>query len=363
MKLEKALKEFKRGNYSLILNSLESQIFIYQENHKFFYIMGMSSLFLNDIGGAYAYLTKAHRLDNENLYIRLALAAVLLKKGQVDKSIKIYLAILEKNPKNKYVKNALSLIKNFEFPDLDSQKLEVKTILSLIPEKKQRKPVSKVTVTFSTLTLILICVTMGGVLGAYKYNKDLRISDRGVPFRSENIENFINFDETSKFTMSEEQIKYHYNLCLRYFDKRHDNLARIEFNRLLHSNASEDIKNRVKTMDSMITVPDFNTFKDNHDYSVVINPSDKYAPYVYDRIFVTWKGRISDIEVFKEKIKFNFLIGYHDKKIVEGIVAAETAFAQEIDNRFGYEILGQIIVNQDASLFLRVISLRKIPEN
>lgn len=362
MKLKKAQKKFKKGNYTFVINSLESQIFIYRDNSSYFYILGMSSLFLNDIGGAYTYLSSAYKLNNTNIYIKLAYAAVLLKKGNIENSLKTYLEVLANNPKDKYAKKGLALIKGFEKPEANAIDLNIKTLYSLIPEKKRKPTTSKITMFFSVTTFILLSIAIGASLGGYKHKQNMKITDRGLPFDASTISSFISFKEITKFNFTEEQIKYHYNLALRYFDKRRDNLARVEFNRLRLSNASEEIKNRIKTMDSMLESPDFSNFKDNHEYSVIKNNFNNDSPLLYDRIFVSWKGRISDLEIQSDRINFNFLVGYHDKKIVEAIVPAEAAFAQTIDNRIAYEILAQVIITEDEKVFLKVKAFKRLDE-
>ena len=97
-------------------------------------------------------------------------------------------------------------------------------------------------------------------------------------------------------------------------------------------------------------------------------------PQLYQNCYVKWQGRISDIVVKSNEITFNFLVGYQDKKVVDGIVACSMEFEAILNQEYPYEILAQIEIddsykkefdkfNQDkikAPYKLRIVTIRRI---
>jgi tetratricopeptide (TPR) repeat protein len=359
--LEKALKEFKRGRYSVVINTLEPQVLIYNENYKFFYILGMSSFFTGDWGGAYAYLKKADRLNSNNLFIKLAFAAVALKRGLIKKSLDTYLQILETEPGNRYALKGLNKIKSMENPEVESAGLKESDIYKLVPEKKRKKTASRVNTVFGVVTALLICVLAGSALGYYRFKENSdSLTQRAVPFSGDKIKVFSDFSADSEKVFSDDEIRKYYNLSVRYFSQQKDNLARIEFNRLLHANISEEVRNRIKSMISLIPEPDFSVEITNIDYDLIFDKKEPLTPYLYDKIYVKWKGRIANVDVDDDEIRFKFLVGYHDKKIIKGTVGASIAFSENLDVNFSYELLARIDVVSDKEIKLKVLALHKL---
>jgi hypothetical protein len=104
-----------------------------------------------------------------------------------------------------------------------------------------------------------------------------------------------------------------------FFQSYRDNAALIELNRLLGSNASPSIKEKAKTLKGFVSAPDFRTVKDVPSYAELSRD-----PALYEGCSVLWKGRAANIESDASgAVSFDFLVGYADKKNLEGIVPVD----------------------------------------
>ena len=97
-------------------------------------------------------------------------------------------------------------------------------------------------------------------------------------------------------------------------------------------------------------------------------------PQLYQNCYIKWQGRISDLVVTTKEISFNFLVGYQDKKMVEGIVPCRMEFEAILNEDYAYEILACVEIdnsykkefekyNQDrikAPFKLRIVTIRRI---
>jgi len=117
----------------------------------------------------------------------------------------------------------------------------------------------------------------------------------------------------------------------------HDEAALIEINRILLSNAAPSIKSKADTLKGFVRKPDFTTVKDKYEYSIVAR-----EPRLFEGVAVIWKGAATNITDEDNGPTFDFLVGYHDKKRLEGIVTVKISFPMKIPSGIPIEILGRI---------------------
>jgi hypothetical protein len=137
------------------------------------------------------------------------------------------------------------------------------------------------------------------------------------------------------------------------FNDYHDNLAMREANRILASNASALVKERVRHISTYFSQPTFQTFSDNYTYAEVVA-----EPWLYDGCYVRWSGRTTNVAEGGSRTTFQLLVGYENETVLEGIIDAETDVS--FDFRANpIEVIGRLSYT-DGQLLLTVTSIRRI---
>ena len=72
-----------------------------------------------------------------------------------------------------------------------------------------------------------------------------------------------------------------------------------------------------------------------------------------------WKGKVTNLRITEEKISFQFMVGYHYEKELQGIVPVELDFGANIKNGNALELLGQVVAKENY-IILKCISWRRI---
>ena len=134
----------------------------------------------------------------------------------------------------------------------------------------------------------------------------------------------------------------------------HDNLAVLEANRLLLSNASLPVKERARVLKAFAVRPSFTTIRDSFPLASVAK-----EPMMYDGCAVSWKGKLANLSVGEKSITFDFLVGYEKERELEGIVPVSFDFPIQLENGIPLEVLG-IIASADGRIALRGISLHRL---
>lgn len=162
-----------------------------------------------------------------------------------------------------------------------------------------------------------------------------------------------------RYTMSEEELKNSAEGVLDLLNQYRDNLARREMNRLLNSNAPEDLKEKIRFLDGYIQEPGFATLKDNFAYREVIAD-----PPLYQDCHVIWRGRAANIVVESDAVLFDLLVGYEDETVLEGIVPVRCAFAVDLQENRKVEVLGRVVLadTPGAQVSLEAVSLHQLME-
>jgi hypothetical protein len=135
-----------------------------------------------------------------------------------------------------------------------------------------------------------------------------------------------------------------------------DNLAVVDINRILLSNAAPAVKERARMLKGFVTPATFDTVKDAYAYAAVTK-----QPALYDGASVVWKGKVANLKVAKDSIGFDLLVGYDQEKQLEGIVPVTVPFAADLANGSAVEVLGQVVMQGTAPTLLG-ISLHRLAQ-
>jgi hypothetical protein len=156
-----------------------------------------------------------------------------------------------------------------------------------------------------------------------------------------------------RYVLSDEEIKALVDRVGELFNEFRDNLARRDANRLLLSNASPLIKERIRLVSSYFREPTFVDFRDNFDYDEVAR-----EPWLYDGCYVRWSGQTSNIDVSADAIRFTLLVGYEDERVLQGTVPVVVPFSADVQPG-PIELIGRVEYETD-TFELVATSIRRL---
>lgn len=334
-----------------VITLLEQHEDDYRDSIDFYYYLGTACLYQDDRAGANSYFDAARRLTVSDPRIILAQAALFLRRGETDRAINYYLDVLDIEPKNKTALKALSVIE---------QKSKSSELLhEFISSGGARKFYPSLGLhPFLKFLLVLVCVMVvgyGGFLTARFYKianpsqprADLSAFALSVDQRNNALQEDLS-GEAYHYIWNIRQVNEIYDAACSLFLQHRDNAAQIEFNRILHSNASTAIKQNARMLMDYLQEPTFDSFTDNIPYLQVIT-----EPHLYVDCWVVWKGRITNAQSSEEGFSCDLLVGYENLQRVEGIVPLVFEHAMDIDATLPLQVLGRIGVREDGKLFVQ----------
>ncbi len=331
-----AEKLFLCGKYSKVLRMLEPQVFQFRDSYRFYLLLGYSCLHTGDFGGAYSYLRRAEQLSHGDIPANLGIALIHSKRGETESAIRIWLDIIERKSSSKEAHRGLRLIRESrDFAEI-SLRLEDGKLDRYLFYPKKKKPVSR----FLIFIVLLGAALTGALLYFSPWNQEnssfLRPEIAGLDFfeKSSSSENTV-----GSYNFTDSELKELTEKILNLMDIYRDNLARVEINRLLLSNASPHIKEKARYLIGFIKEPDFSNIQDNFSYQQVAG-----EPQLYAGCYVIWTGKAANISVQKDQINFDLLVGYDSGKVLEAVVPVLLDFPVELSEGKPLEILGKVVV-------------------
>ncbi len=360
--LRRAYKLFVSRKFTEVIRLLEPQVFRYRENFSFYYLLGISCLYIGDFGGALSYLQRADQLKHNNNNVLYGLAVVYLKRNDFEKALKLWLKILDKNPNDRIARSGIDLARKI-IADREKYNPEnIKNLKRLYPQLPVRR--GRI-IFFSIMGLIII----SGLVLSFETDLfgNLGRFIAGYGRGGLNERNFVNDITLEKGTsfidynasigekkLTKREIEDIFSKAKKYLLKYRDNLAIVEINRLLQSNASAYVKEKAKLLKTFVNKPDFTTLKDSFDYSVVaMNPS------LYVDCYVSWRGKIANVKEGDKTISFDLLVGYESEKELKGVVPVKLDFPANIENGDSLEVLGKIVLSGKI-IMLEGVSIHKL---
>lgn len=355
--LAKAGRLYRRRRFSQVITFLEPQVFLYRESYRYYYLLGMSCLYTGDYAGAFSYLQRALDIE-ERPNAMLGLGAVLLRRRQTDQALRNYLDLIDIDNGNRRAKRALQWLRNVEHPDEPAEWFEDRRIRRILPPIGPYLPAPT-----GVIIGIVLLVLLGFLLTRVEIPRGL-FSRSGDREGSELVEvdsrrnNLVEDTAGShRFDLTSREVQQLFSQVGDYFNAGRDNMVRRELNRITLSNAAPDIKARAEMLRDYLKVPDFSNFQDDFSYSEVDRD-----PVLHEHVFVRWRGRIANIDVGTERIRFDLLVGYHTGQIVEGIVPVELDFAVLLDDTNAIEVIGRIELDSAGAVLVRGTSIRMLSQ-
>lgn len=315
---------------------------MYRENARFSFLLGCAYLYRGDTGGAYSCFRRAQSLDFRNADAAFALAAVLIRRGETDKAVQLYIDILERSPGHRRAARALEYLrKGADASGTDQPDARARRLLYPVPPVSA-KPFALAVSAVSFMVFLYLAVPVASrVLSAAKRERpgvsDILLSEdeRASPVGSAG---------EFEIVLTEKEALAAFEKAKSLFGEYRDEAALVEINRLLLSNATRQVKAKAEALALYVREPTFLSMPDAFSYEEV-----KANRRLFEGVAVLWKGMPANVVQGTSSASFDFLVGYHDMKKLEGIVPVRVAFPIKIDAERPLEVLGRIRSGDAAS--------------
>lgn len=378
--LEQAKKQFAKGNYQQVIQLLQPHVTQYvtsgdakdslyntsfNKSFPFYLYLGLACLHAGDIGGAVDYLTCARRIKMTDPDLLCAQAVLFLRRGDTARAIDYYLEAIEYNPNHVLARDGLEFIKVHNTPEAIGEAVESGEIKKFYPRPGGQ--------TYRKKQLLILAGAGGAVLAAavavvvlVKLPINFNFRTRGtradlsaLTLLSDEKARPIDTSGTYRYSLSEKEVLNAYQNAQKYFQNSQDNLAQIEVNRILSSNAAYSIKQKARLLMGYFAVPGFDTVRDIPAYSDVRADNALYLD-----CWTIWSGIATNIQTDGENTSFDLLVGYGDRIQLEGIVPIFCNFSVRIDSERPIEVLGKI-QQRGGVLFLKAAGIHQsqVPVN
>ena len=352
--LGEARKLFRARKFPDVIRILEPEVFRYRESFDYFSLLGFSCLHTGDLGGAFSYLSRARQLSRDSVSALLGLAAIHFRRHETEEAIKRWLEVLELEPGNKVARRGMDLLRRGLSPEKLQEYIDAGKVRALYPPLPARGRAGLIAI----ILLGALALGAAGYVGVRYFPQ--RTAERpgvsGVDIPSD-IPRLTDTGSDFTYMMTENDVRTAFRKAKGFLLAYRDNMATVEINRILLSNAAAPVKERARMLKGFVTQPDFLTLKDSFPYRTVAG-----EPSLYDGCSVSWRGKIANLKVGKSAITFDLLVGYDKEKELEGIVPVTLGFAADLANGGGIEVLGQIAYAA-GKLGLNAISIHKLAGN
>jgi len=357
--LKSARRLYRKKKFPAVIRLLEGQIFRFRENLDFFSLLGNACLYSSDLGGAFSYLKRAEQLDPRHVPSLLGLAAIAARRRETETAVRIWLRVLELDPHQRKARRGLELMRRVAAVKSGDLRLDARDLKHLYPSTGARPGfilVPAVAVLIIALTGFLLQLLPGLSLPMlHRQDRQQRPGIAEITFSSQHP-TLVTERADALLTLSEEEIAEIFELAKSYLLKYRDNLAILEVNRIILSNASAYAREKASLLKTFAEIPDFVTLKDNFSWQEV-----KELPPLYEDCFVIWSGKLANLAVGDDSIGFDLLVGYEHERELLGIVPVRLSFGADLENGIAVEVLGKIRLTEEGFM-LDGVSIHRLLE-
>jgi len=346
-----ARRLYRARKFPEVIRILEPEVFRYRESFEYFTLLGFSCLHTGDVGGAQSYIGRARQLKKDDVSVMLGLAAIHLRRGENESAVKCWLEVLEEQHANPTARRGLELLRKGLTPEKLQESIDSGRFRQLLPPLQPRL----------SLTLMLVFVLGAlalaglGYLG-YRVSRPSEGERPGVSAIEipPDLPRLVEAVSGSRYQLTEREVKQVFSRAKSDLFAYRDNLAAVEVNRILLSNATVAVKERAQLLKDFVEEPSFTTLRDSFPYKTVAA-----EPALYDGCSVSWKGKIANLLIGKESIDFDLLVGYEQEKELAGTVHVTLGFNAQLENGDPLELLARILI-REGRIALKGISLHRL---
>jgi len=352
--LEQAKRQFAKGNYQQVISLLEPYVTQYiassdtkdplynasfNKSFPFYLYLGLACLHAGDIGGAVDYLTCARRIKMTDPDLLCGQAVLFLRRGDTARAIDYYLEAIEYTPNHELARSGLEFIRTHNTPETVGEAVRSGEIKKFYPRPGVRTYVKKRLVFFTGIAAVVLAVLVAALVfvkfPVRARNKRADLSS--LTLLSDEKARPIDTSGAYRYNLSEKEVLSAYQNAQKYFQNARDNLAQIEVNRILSSNAAHSIKQKARLLMDYFAIPGFDTVRDIPAYSDVRADIPLYLD-----CWTIWSGIATNTQTDGENTSFDLLVGYGDRIQLEGVVPVFCNFSVRIDSERPIEVLGKI---------------------
>jgi tetratricopeptide (TPR) repeat protein len=354
--LSKAARLARSRNYTEAIRILDSEDNRYADSYNYFYLYAVICLYSGDLGNALAHFRHAYEIKNmKDPLSMLGLAALYLNRKDTVHAVDYYLDVEELDPGNKIAQKGLAIIRKYSEHDSISAWLADGKLYKLYPPIPYAGVTLGTAISISLAILSVAFLTLGLLVVFHAIPNPFKIrsgrptvefelsgQERDEPVETAGLYSYI---------LTRNQVVDNYDKALSLFTSYRDEAAKIYLNRILESNASENLKSKSRLLLTFMEIPRFDNFKqsDNVSYTNVAK-----EPVLYRDVYVIWRGMATNVEVLEEKTTFDFLVGYDTRTALEGIVPVVFNNPVALNSERPLEVLGKIVPLSPSSPSIRL---------
>lgn len=350
--LQQAEQAFKSRQFSKVISLLEPMVIEYKDSFRCWYLLGVSCMYLNDFGGAEAYLNKARRIKLNSTDLMVAQGALFLQRGEVARAVEYYLEALELSPNCEDAKKALKFIR-LNSDNERIQELRYKGKLKRFLPSTGLHPNVPILVLFSLVIVffgVIFALNYKSILGLNGVRADLSNLALSVEEKSHPLE--VDLSTTNfRYILTSAEVSKLYSQAQVLFQQGKDNEVQIKLNQILNSNASTAIKYKANLLLEYLEEPTFEDFTNSFTYGELIQDI-----YLYQNCWIILSGRISNVRITESVYFGDLLVGYEDMKKLEGTIPIEIMQPITIDSSQAIKVLGKVVL-RNGKLTLEVKSV------
>jgi len=340
--LDSARRLARRGRTAEVISLLESRLPLFRDSAPYYFLLGSSCLRTGDLGGAATYLKRAEQLDPLDRDTRLHLAALHLKRGETDKAISIYLALLEDRPGDRLAGRALERLRHSPPELLQGGLADRRELAAYLPPPRGFPPwLLPALLVLALILAFAALLPLAGDLAALVARKAApRPEIAALSLSAADTKAPVGAAGSARYILTEAEALAAFEKAKSRFQEYRDNAALVEINRLLESNATPSLKEKARTLLQYVGAPDWRTLRDIPSFDSV-----RAEPLLYQGVAVLWQGRAANLRKEGGSRSFDFLVGYADRSRLDGIITVRVGDAATVvPPEAPFEVLGRIQV-------------------
>lgn len=348
--LDEAEALFRRRRWANLISLLEPLTAVYRESARFSVMLGCAYLHREDTGGAYSCFRRAQSLDYRDVDAALGLAAVHIRRGESDKAVQQYIDALERHPRDRRAKRGLGLLR--KTASGGDEAVPARQLRSLYPRPPRRWRLVAVVVA-AVAALTLAALAWPAIAERIRDAKPLRDGVAAFSLSAAEAASPVGSDGEFDIVLTEREALEAFDKAKRLFSDYRDEAALVELNRLLVSNATRQIKAKATALALYVREPSFLSMPDRYAYAEVAA-----FPRLYEGVGIVWKGLPANVSSSGSSTTFDLLVGYHDRKRLEGIVPVKMAFESRLQPDRPVEVLARVR-NQGKAFYLECLAIHE----